>query len=292
MSYKGTIHTIVDPATFFGPIVFGSKDHGGGFEPTKSSGMSVVLRCVLDIGLVNGQALALPIGTTASATDGSFDLPDVPEVLDNFVSKVSFQVNVQGRPFYRSAEFARRNLSPAKTYDIFLFPVSQDITAGQVSSGLQGGQLPGNTVLSANPWGLGVAGSKLGENAQFGIELIPDTSTRIGILLDLALHNWDVHVGFPADWCTNADSVFNKIKASLQTDDSQANDFIWGQLRQRLAGKPLNLGSAEVEKLLEAVTIQFTTFTLPQKHTWPASDTSDQTPVVFAQLHAGFPRAF
>jgi hypothetical protein len=44
--------------------------------------------------------------------------------------------------------------------------------------------------------------------------------------------------------------------------------------------------------LLAAVSIQFTSLSLPNKHTWPLSNTSDKTIVVVPQLTLGFPRIF
>jgi hypothetical protein len=60
MTIKGTIHTITGPTAFFAPIILGGS-HSGGFVPTK-------------------WATLLPFAATASATDGSFSLPDIPVV--------------------------------------------------------------------------------------------------------------------------------------------------------------------------------------------------------------------
>jgi hypothetical protein len=294
MSIKGAIHTVTNPTEFFAPIVLGTGGHGGGFEPTKSSGVSVIMIAWMTIPPF-GLRLPLPFSTTASATDGSFELPDVPAALDPFVAAISFQVTVHGRPFYRCAQFPRQHLSPEKTFDIFLYqpPASNGVSAGLISSALEeGGGLPGNTVLSANPWGLGVVGSRSGVDLQFGVQLIPDTSFNLGLFFDLALHNWDIHVGFPADWCTNADKVLAQIKAALQNDNSKANQLVASQITQAFEGPPLKLSSTVTQKLLNAVSIQFTTITLPNRHTWPLSDTSDKTIVVVPQLTIGFPRGF
>jgi hypothetical protein len=295
MSIKGAIHTITDPTAFFAPIVLGGTGHGGGFIPTKSSGVSVMLTAWMEV-IPASPAIPLPISAMASAADGGFTLPDVPASLNSFVHNVSFLVSVHGKPFYRSALFPRTHLSPEKSFDIFVYqpsiPSSDGVPAGLISSGLASGDLPGNTVLSANPWGIGVVGSKSGADIDFGIQLTPDTSPNLGVFFDLALHNWDIQVGFPADWCTNADAILAQIKTALQSDNSKANQLVAGTITKAFEGPPLKLSSAVTQKLLNAVSIQFTSLTLPNKHTWPLSKTNDGTIVVVPQLTLGFPRVF
>jgi hypothetical protein len=295
MSTKGAVHTITDPTAFFAPIILGGGGHGGGFVPTKSSGVSVILMAWMQI-IPSFPAMPLPFATAASASDGSFSLPDIPTPLESFVHDVSFLVSVHGRPFYRSGLFPRAHLSPEKTFDIFVYqptiPASDGVSAGLISSGLSGGGLPGNTVLSTNTWGIGVVGDKSGADIDFGIQLTPDTSPNLGVFFDLALHNWNIQVGFPADWCTNADAILAQIRAALQTDNSKANQLVSGTITKAFEGPPLNLSSAVTQKLLEAVSIQFTSLSLPNKHTWPLSNTSDKTIVVVPQLTLGFPRVF
>src|SRR5271157_3942889 len=101
MSTKGAIHTITDPTAFFAPIILGAGGHGGGFVPTKSSGATVILMAWMQV-IPALPAIPLPFAATASASDGSFSLPDLPASLDPFVHNVSFLVSVHGRPFYRS----------------------------------------------------------------------------------------------------------------------------------------------------------------------------------------------
>jgi hypothetical protein len=295
MSTRGAIHTITDPTAFFAPIILGSGGHGGGFVPTKSSGVSVILMAWMQI-IPSLPALPLPFAGSASASDGSFSLPDIPASLDPFVRNVSFLVSIHGKPFYRSGLFPRAHLSPEKTFDIFVYqptiPASDGVFAGLISSGLEGGGLPGDTMLSANPWGIGVVGDKSGADIEFGIQLTPDTSPNLGVFFDLALHNWDIQVGFPADWCTNADAILAQIKGALQTDNSKANQLVAGTITKAFEGAPLNLSAAVTQKLLNAVSIQFTSLSLPNKHTWPLSNTSDKTIVVVPRLTLGFPRVF
>jgi hypothetical protein len=92
--------------------------------------------------------------------------------------------------------------------------------------------------------------------------------------------------------CTNADAILAQIKTALQTDNSKANQLVAGTITKAFEGPPLNLSAAATQKLLNAVSIQFTSLSLPNKHTWPLSNTSDKTIVVVPQLTLGFPRVF
>jgi len=80
VSTKGAIHTITDPTAFFAPIILGAGGHGGGFVPTKSSGVSVILIGWMQV-IPALPAMPLFFSTTASASDGSFSLPDIPAAL-------------------------------------------------------------------------------------------------------------------------------------------------------------------------------------------------------------------
>jgi hypothetical protein len=295
VSTKGAIHTITDPIAFFGPIIFGGQSHGGGFVPTKSSGVSVILMAWMQI-IPALPAVPLPLATTASATDGSFTLPAIPASLNSFVHNVSFVVSVHGKPFYRSGLFPRTHLSPEKTFDIFVYqptvPASDGVSAGLISSGLAGGGLPGDTVLSAKSWGIDVVGDSSGADIEFGIQLTPDTSPNLAVFFDLALHNWNIHVGFPADWCTNASAILAQIKTALQADNSKANQLVAGTITKAFEGPPLNLSGTVTQKLLSIVAIQFTNLSLPNPHTWALSNTSDKKIVIVPQLNLGFPRVF
>ena len=295
MSTKGAIHTITDPTSFFLPIVLGGSGHGGGFVPTQSSGVTVILMAWMQI-IPGFPAFPMPISTTASATDGTFTLPDIPVSLDSLIHNVSFLVSVHGKPFYRSGLFPRTHLSPEKSFDIFVYqpsiPASDGVTAGLISSGLAGGGLPGDTKLTAKSWGIDVVGDSSGADIEFGVQLTPDTSPNLGVFFDLALHNWNIHVGFPADWCTNATSILNQIKTALQTDNSTANQLVSGTITKAFEGAPLNLSPSMTHALLNAVSIQFVSLSLPKAHTWPLSNTTDKTIVVVPQLNLGFPRVF
>jgi hypothetical protein len=291
MSITGRVNLINNPTEFFLPIILGSGPPTSGFAPSKSSGVVVILTAYLDL-IPSLPPLPLPFVTTASTTNGDFTLPDIPSALPG--TQVSLLVTVHGRPFYRSERFSRSHTD--KHLDIFVYqptiPSGDGVTAGQISTGLASAGLPGNTTLSANPWGLGVVGSKSGADIQFGIQLVPDTSTNLSIFFDLALDGYNIHVGFPADWCTSADDILNSIKSALQTSGSKANQLVSGTITKAFEGPPLNLSSTVTQKLLDSVSIQFVTMSLPNKHTWALSDQSDRTIVVVPQLTLGFPRGF
>lgn len=287
MSINGRVNLITNPTEFFAPIILGTGQPTAGFVPSTTSGFVVEITGML-LGLF---PFPLP-PATVSTVNGNFTLPSFPNGLS--VTDVWINLSLHGRPFYRTEMFPLSHTN--KELEIFLFqpsvPNSDGVTAGQISTGLGTAGLPGNTTLSANPWGLGVVGSKSGADIQFGIQLVPDTSPNLSIFFDLALDGWNIHVGWPADWCTSADDILNSIRSALQTSGSKANQLVAGTLTKAFEGPPLNLSATITQKLLENVSIQFVTMSLPNKHTWALSNQSDGTIVVVPQLTIGFPRAF
>jgi hypothetical protein len=151
---------------------------------------------------------------------------------------VWLNLSLHEQPFYRSAVFPRAHTS--KPLDIFLYqptvPNSDGLTAGQISAGLSGQGLPGNTTLTANPWGIGVAGSEGQADIQFGVQLVADTSPNLSIFFDLALDGWNIHVGWPTSWCESADDILNKIRTSLQTSGSKAGQLVSGTITKAFEG--------------------------------------------------------
>jgi hypothetical protein len=122
--------------------------------------------------------------------------------------------------------------------------------------------------------------------------MIPDTSPNLSLFFDLALDGYNIHVGWPADCGTNATKVLNQIKSALQTSDSGANKIVSGTITKAFERPPLNLDAAVTQKLLENVSIQFISMSLPNSHTWALSDTTDKTIVIVPQLALGYPRTF
>lgn len=294
MSITGVVNLVNDPTAFFLPIVLGTGKPTSGFAPSKSSG--VVVMMIADLQPVPIlPPIPIPFVANVSAVNGSFTLPDIPAPLLPFIKQVSINLTVHGRPLYRIERFPTTHTTD-KHLEIFVYqpaiPSTDGVTAGQISTGLASAGLPGNTTLSANPWGLGVVGSSSGADIQFGIQLVPDTSPNLSVFFDLALDGWNIHVGWPADWCTSADDILNKIRSALQTSGSTANNLVSGTITKAFEGPPLNLSAAITQKLLDAVSIQFVTMSLPNKHTWPLSNHSDKTIVVVPQLTLGFPRGF
>jgi hypothetical protein len=292
MSIMGVVHQVNDPTAFFLPIILGTGNPTSGYVPLKSSGVVVTMLVYFQPPLIPAPGIPFPLWANASATNGSFTLPDIPTEILPKVTHASITVAVHGRPYYRTELFPLSHTN--KPLDIFVYqpsiPSTDGVTAGQISTGLSGGGLPENTTLSANPWGLGVVGSKSGADIQFGIQIVPDASTNLSVFLDLEIHGWDISVGFPADWCKSADDILNNIKSALQTSGSATNRLVSGAIAKAFEGPPLNLSSTVTQKLLDNVSIQFVTMTLPKKYTWPLSNQPDGTVVVVPQLALGYPR--
>ncbi len=287
MSINGQVNLINNPTKFFAPIILGGGKPTSGFAPSKDSGFVVKMT-----GLLLG-IFPMAVSTTVSTVNGTFTLPSFPAALPA-ITEVWVNLTLNGRPFYRSGMFPIAHASHG--LEIYLYqppvPESDGVTAGQISTGLSSAGLPGNTTLSANPWGLGVVGSKSGADIQFGIQLVPDTSPDLGIFFDLALDGWNIHVGWPADWCTSATDILNSIRSALQTSGSKANKLVSGTITKAFEGPPLNLNATITQKLLDSVSIQFVNMSLPNKHTWALSDETDKTIVVVPQLTLGYPRTF
>jgi hypothetical protein len=122
--------------------------------------------------------------------------------------------------------------------------------------------------------------------------MIPDVSPNLSIFFDLALDGWNIHVGWPADWCTSANDILNNIKSQLQTSGSTANKLVAGTIAKAFEDPPLNLSTTVTKILLADVTIQFVSMSLPNQHTWALTNETDKTIVVVPQLTVGWPRGF
>src|SRR5262249_11734661 len=95
------------------------------------------------------------------------------------------------------------------------------------------------------------------------------TPYRGAMVIDLGLEGWNIHVGFPADWCTIAQDILNQTRAALGSERAQVNVFVKGQILQILQKPPVNLNPAQPSALLNRVSISFSSITFPNKHTWP-----------------------
>ena len=110
------------------------------------------------------------------------------------------------------------------------------------------------------------------------------------MVIDLGLEGWNIHVGFPADWCTTAQDILNQTGAALCSEEAQVNVFVKGQILQILQKPPVNLNPAQPSALLNRVSISFSCIMIPNKHTWPLSNTNDGTIMMTVQPTLGFPR--
>ncbi len=168
-----------------------------------------------------------------------------------------------------------------------------------MSGVLNGSGLPGNTQITASPSGLSFSGSQSGADVKFGISIVPDTSFDLSTFLDLQLTSWNIHVGWPADWCTNADAVLAEIVQGLQGAATSMNKSVLTRMEQFFAsqeGLPdptTNPGSASIINTFfnSDVSVTFMDITYPTQDTWPISNTSDSTAVITGDLCVGYPRS-
>lgn len=293
MNVKGQVNLINNTTLFFAPIVLGTGKPTAGYAPSKGNVFQVTMVGLAELLPAPFPALPVPITTATSSNDGSFTLPDFPSQLK--VQQAAVFLSIGGHQHYRSEFFSYAHALDQKL-DIFLFqpelPASDGITAGQISSALAGEGLPGNTQITSTPWGLSLAGSQSQASLQFGIQIVPDTSANLNAFLDLALNGWNIHVGWPESWCESADDILNKIKSGLGTAGSAANMAVRNHLTAILEGPPLNLNAAETANLLKAVSIQFAAVQFASGHTWPLTNHTDSTRVLFAQPVIGYPRGW
>jgi len=295
MSITGRVNQITNPLEFFAPLLQKGTPTSG-FVPFTNHAFVVQVTGLL------GKFFPFPIPVSlppanVSTIDGSFTMPDLPTELVQWFENVRINVTLHGLPFYRTETFHPANLS--KNLEIFIFQPSESegVTAGQVSTGLAGAGLPGNTTLRVNSSGFGVVGSESGADINFDVIVVPDTSHNLSLFFDLELGHYDVTVGFPADCKTNAHAIVTNIRSALQTSGSKANQTFAGLIVGAVAnlipsGIPASERSAMAQKLLEEVSIQFVSVKFPNTHPWALSDQKDPAVVLVPQLAIGFPRGF
>ncbi|MGH3628413.1 MAG: hypothetical protein ACRDRL_13375, partial [Sciscionella sp.] len=195
---------------------------------------------------------------------------------------------------YRSDLSVSVAAAEATALDVWLLPesveVKDGIAAGDVSSQLQHSGLPGNTRITAGPSGLSFSGSDSGADVRFGISIVPDTSFDLDTLLDLQLVSWNIHVGWPADWCTNADDILTQIVRGLQDAATSMNAAVLKKLETVFADLE-NLPVSVVKTFFgSAASVTFMDLSYPTTYTWPLSNTTDSTVVITGDLCVGYPR--
>jgi hypothetical protein len=245
------------------------------------------------------ELLPIPIPGPSAITqaDGSFAInqpPATATVPGGTPSDVRFGLVItEGsfplRPLYRSDLSLSVGAAEATELNIWLLPFSigsaEGLSAGSVSGILTGSGLPGNTRISASPSGLSFSGSGSGADVKFGISIVPDTSFNLATYLDLLLSSWNIHVGWPADWCTNANDILVEIVQGLQEAAASMNKTV---LKKIESDAPL---ANPAKFFTSVVSVTFMDITFPTQHTWPMSNTSDSTVVVTGDLCIGYPRS-
>ena len=301
--FSGNVYKITDPASFFLPILGGQQGPPQqGYEPW--SGLEVRMWSVNDL-----LPIPLPGGSAQTQADGSFGITQpAPNatVPGGTPSDVRFMLQVtEGsfpyRPLYRSDLSLSVGAAETTELNIWLLPETIDakngISAGSVSNVLKSSALPGNTQITASPSGLSFSGSKSGADVKFGISIVPDTSFDLSTFLDLRLSSWNIHVGWPADWCTNADDILVEIVGGLQGAASSMNASVLTDMERFFAAKeglPLGPGGA-IPPIVKTffnsdVSVPFMDLTFPTQHTWAMSNTPDSTLVIAGDLCIGYPR--
>ena len=252
--FSGHVYQITDPTAFFTPILNGQQGPPvQGFMPW--AGLEVRMWAVNDL-----IPIPLPGGSAQTQADGTFGITQpAPNatVPGGTASDIRFMLLVtEGsfpyRPLYRSDLSLSVAAAETTELNIWLLPQTIDakngISAGSVSNVLKSSALPGNTQITASPSGLSFSGSKSGADVKFGISIVPDTSFNLGTFLDLQLSSWNIHVGWPADWCTNADDILVEIVNGLQGAASSMNTAVLTDMEVFFAAKeglPLGPGGAD-----------------------------------------------
>jgi hypothetical protein len=293
----GHAYQITDPGTFFLPILAGEGPPADGYQPW--SGLEVRTWSVNDL-----FPIPFPGGSAETGADGGFQITQAPPnpVLGDGVgtpSEIRFALLISEgsfpyRPLYRSDLSLSVEAAETTELNVWLLPETVDIkdgvSAGDVSGVLHGSGLPGNTQITAAPGGLSFSGSDSGADVKFSISITPDTSFDLTALLDLALSSWDIHVGWPADWCTNADDILVEIVNGLQSSAASMNASVLTKLENVFAELE-NLPVSLVQSFFASdASVTFMDLAYPTPYTWPLSNTTDETVVIAGDLCVGYPR--
>jgi hypothetical protein len=293
----GHVYRITDPGAFFLPILAGERPPAEGYQPW--SGLEVRTWSVNDL-----FPIPFPGGTAETGADGAFQITQAPPdpVLgggDGSPADIRFALLVSEgsfpyRPLYRSDLSLSVEAAETTELNVWLLPETVDIkdgvSAGDVSGVLDGSGLPGNTHITAGPAGLSFSGSDSGADVEFGISITPDTSFDLSALLDLTLSSWNIDVGWPADWCTNADDILAEIVNGLQGAAGSMNRAVLQKLEAVFADLESLPVSVVQTFFASDASVTFMDVTYPTPHTWPLSNTTDRTVVIAGDLCVGYPR--
>ena len=295
---SGHVYQITNPSTFFSPILAGKGPPQQGYEPW--AGLEVRTWSVNDL-----FPIPFPGGTAITQADGSFGVDQVPpnpvlggggSELDVRFSLLVSEGSFPFRPLYRSDLSLTVAAAETTELNIWLLPETIDVTdgvpAGSVSSVLKGSGLPGNTEITASPSGLTFSGGTgSGVSFRFTIAITPDTSFNLNTFLDLTLISAQISVGWPADWCTNAEDVLKQISEGLQGAGAKMNASVLTELEIDIAnetGFPLPL----IQTLTtSAVSVTLMDVNYPMPYTWDLSNTTDPTVVIAGDICIGYPRS-
>jgi hypothetical protein len=293
VSIDGHIYRITDPKGFFLPILDGQGPPREGYKPW--CGVEV-LSWAVDTLL----PIPLPGGMAVSRADGSFSIaqqppnPGLGDPSDARLGLTAFDTAFPYRPLYRSGLDMTLSEGQSAELNIYLFPdmlsPTQGASAGDVSEAVDGAGLPGDTTITASPSALAFSGSSLGAHVKFGISLIPDTSFELDRYLDLRLDSWDISVGWPADWCTNAEDILIDIHKGLYNAGSSMNDAVLAKMESVFKEEELPSLALAKKFFGSEVSVTFMDVGYPTPHSWSVSSTEDKTIVVTADPCIGYPR--
>ncbi len=295
----GHVYQITDALAFFGPIFFPGLGEPQGYEPW--AGLEVRSWSVNEL-----LPIPFPGGSAQTGADGSFSITQAPpypiagdgsaagQAGDIRFGLVVSEGSLPYRPLYRSDLSLTVDAAEATELNVWVLPEPIDakdgISAGQVSTLVQGNGLPGNTEITASASGLGFSGSDAGADVRFGISIVPDTSFDLTTFLDLRLSSWHISVGWPADWCTNADDILAEIVQGLQNSAASMNASVLTRIKKDFETEEPLLSSYANTFFDSVVSVTFRDITYPAPHTWKLSNSTDATVVIGGDLCIGYPR--
>jgi hypothetical protein len=279
MAISGQIFGITDPKKFFEAVLLGQAP--AGFVTLKNLPLQI---SAIGFNHTNPQAHVTIPGTFDSA-NSSFKISDFPA--GHNVDDIALNVNISGSPLYRTAVFSYTRAQHGGL-DIYTYqPSSVGISAGDISKNIPASSgLPSNTTLQTFPWGLWAAGDQQGADVQFGMKIVPHTSTNLNVWAEIGIDGWNIHVGFPADCKYNAHEIRLQIQQALEQENSPLNAFI----KTRIMSVLTKVAGNYATDVFKAVSITFTSIRIQAGHTWPLSNKTDTTAVINVGPTIGYPQ--